>query len=271
MFGYVVANMDKLDEKSKLRYRAVYCGLCRALGTLCGTGCRLTLSYDMAFLILLLSALDKTEISEEKMVRCGLHPVHRRLAFHNRHTLYAAGLNLVLAYYQRMDDWEDDHKVASLVQARAIGRQIQDIMKHYPRQCKAIEEGLKALSICEKSGENRPDLPADAFGRILGEVFVPDRHPLEAELRAFGEKLGRFIYLMDAAVDLKKDIRHERYNPLVAIDSSRHEDILQVMMADCVESFQAMPVLRDRELMENILYSGVWTRYLAGRKGEKVE
>ncbi len=72
---------------------------------------------------------------------------------------------------------------------------------------------------------------------------------------------------MDAAVDLKRDIAKERYNPLVLIQSDRHRDILKVLMADCVEAFSALPILRDRALMENILYSGVWTRYLAQQKG----
>ena len=268
MFGYVVANLDRLREEDRRRYQAVYCGLCRTLGETSGQECRLALSYDMAFLVLLLSSLDKTELAEEKLFRCALHPARKRMAFRNRHTRYAADLNLLLAYYQRMDDWTDDRRISALLQAKAIQKKMNEIKLRCPRQVKAIEEGLSALSGFEKSGETNPDLPAAAFGRILGEIFTPDNHPLENPLRAFGDKLGRFIYLMDAAVDLKRDIKKERYNPLVSIQSSRHEGILKVLMADCVEAFSALPILRDRELMENILYSGVWTRYLAQHKGE---
>ena len=271
MFGYVVANLDRLSESEKIRYRAVYCGLCRGLSVAHGQSCRLTLSYDMAFLILLLSALDKTELAEEKLLRCALHPTRKRLAFSNRHTLYAADLNLLLAYYQRMDDWEDDRKVSALLQAKSIGAHVEALRLRYPRQSKAIEAGLNALSAYEKQGELNPDLPAAAFGRILGEVFVPDNHPKAEQLRAFGDKLGRFVYLMDAAVDLKQDIKREKYNPLVAIESSRHEGILSALMADCVDAFQALPLLRDKGLMENILYSGVWTRYRSHHKGEAIE
>jgi hypothetical protein len=193
------------------------------------------------------------------------------LTFSNRHTLYAADLNLLLAYHQRMDDWADDRKLSALLQAKAIGAHAETLRIRYPRQSGAIEAGMSALSAYEKKGEMNPDLPAAAFGRILGEVFVPENHPLAEQLRAFGDRLGRFIYLMDASVDLKKDIVRERYNPMVAIDSSRHEGILSALMADCVEVFHALPILRDRELMENILYSGVWTRYRARHKGEESE
>jgi hypothetical protein len=271
MFGYVVANLDRLSEAEKVRYRAVYCGLCRALSEGHGQSCRLTLSYDMAFLILLLSALDKTELAHEKMMRCALHPTRRRLTFSNRHTVYAADLNLLLAYYQRMDDWEDDRKVSALLQAKVIGAHVEALCRRYPRQSEAIETGLNALSTFEEQGEMNPDLPAAAFGRILGEVFIPENHPLAEQLRTFGDKLGRFVYLMDAAVDLKKDISREKYNPMVSIETSRHESILSALMADCVEAFQALPLLRDRELMENILYSGVWTRYRAHHKGESIK
>jgi len=267
LFGYVVANLDRLKDGERHRYQAVYCGLCRALGDISGPESRLTLSYDMAFLVLLLSALDKTELAEEKAFRCAMHPLRRRAAFFNRHTRYAAGLNLLLAYYQRMDDWADDRKVSALAQAKALRRRLDEVKPRYPRQVRAIEEGLLQLAGFEKSGETNPDLPAAVFGRMLGEVFVPDNHPHEDLLRAFGDKLGRFIYLMDAAVDLKRDIAKERYNPLVFIQSDRHGDILKVLMADCVEAFIALPILRDRALMENILYSGVWTRYLAQQKG----
>ena len=81
MFGYVVANLDRLTPAQKERYRAVYCGLCRALRDRYGQSCRLTLSYDMAFLVLLLSSLDRTELAEEKAFRCPLHPASRRRAF----------------------------------------------------------------------------------------------------------------------------------------------------------------------------------------------
>lgn len=271
MFGYVVANVDALSGFDKERYRSVYCGLCRALSKSYGQLGRLTLTYDMTFLVILLSAIDKTEIAEEKNFRCAMHPLKPRQAFTNRHTQYAADMNLLLAYYQKMDDWEDDRKTGALFQAKLLGSKIAELFKKYPRQSKVIKEGLLDLSRMEKEGETNPDLPSAVFGDILGEIFAPENHPKTDELYAFGSKLGRFIYLMDAAVDLKKDIQREKYNPLVAIPTDRHEAMLTLLMADCAEAFSKLPVLRDRELMENILYSGVWSRYPARNQGEKAE
>ncbi|NLO12718.1 MAG: hypothetical protein GX124_01175 [Clostridiales bacterium] len=269
MFGYVVANIEQLDEAQRARYQQVYCGLCRALGERHGARCRLTLTYDMTFLILLLSALQAEDDMRVEPFRCPMHPVKKRESAMNAWTDYAADVNVVLAYYQKMDDWTDDRSTWALAQAKVIGSQVEAVCKRLPRQCEAIAKGLEALSSLEKSGEPNPDLPAAAFGSILGAVFTPEGAEPSQDLYAFGDKLGRFVYLMDAVVDLKKDIRHEQYNPMVFVDSSRHESILQVLMADCVEPFSRLNLYRDRDLMENILYSGVWARYLAARKGDR--
>ena len=267
MFGYVIANMEQLDEAQRRRYQQVYCGLCRALGQRHGALCRLTLTYDMTFLILLLSALDEKEDTRTAPFRCPMHPMKRRQSAVNVWSEYAADMNVVLAYYQKMDDWADERKLSALTQAKVIGSQVEKVCARLPRQCGAVSRGLEALSGYEKEGEPNPDLPAAAFGGILSALFTPEGLEDNPALAAFGGKLGRFIYLMDAAVDLKKDIRRERYNPMVFVDSARHEAILQVLMADCMADFSRLTLYRDKELMENILYSGVWIRFLAARKG----
>ena len=57
MFGYLMAASRLLDEDRQLRYRACYCGLCRSLKERHGQLSRLTLNYDLTFLVLLLSSL----------------------------------------------------------------------------------------------------------------------------------------------------------------------------------------------------------------------
>ena len=52
MFGYVVANIDDLDDEEKARYRAVYCGLCRVLKERGGQRSRVCLTYDLTFLVI---------------------------------------------------------------------------------------------------------------------------------------------------------------------------------------------------------------------------
>ena len=61
MFGYVAANLQKLTKEQKRRYNAVYCGICRQIRERSSQLSRLGLSYDMAFLALLLMSLYEPE------------------------------------------------------------------------------------------------------------------------------------------------------------------------------------------------------------------
>ena len=57
MFGTLIASASSLSEEEMKRYKACYCGLCRSLKQRYGQFSRLTLNYDMTFLILLLQSL----------------------------------------------------------------------------------------------------------------------------------------------------------------------------------------------------------------------
>ncbi len=268
MFGYVVANIDKLTSEQKQRYQSCYCGLCRALGSRHGTISRITLTYDMTFLVLLLSSLYQNE-TQTKTARCLTHPFKPRQYWQNEMTDYAADMNALLAYYNFLDDWNDDKKLLSLYEAKLLEKAQQKVSARYPNQSAAISACLKALSEIEKSGEPNPDIPANCFGKLMGEVFVLKDDDFAIGLRAFGNALGKFIYIMDACLDLKSDLKNERYNPLIASSSDHFSDILNLLMADCLEKYRQLPVHHDKELIENILYSGVWTRYEAEKKKTK--
>jgi hypothetical protein len=268
MFGYVVANMDKLTIEEKQQYRSCYCGLCKTLGNRHGTISRITLTYDMTFLVLFLSALYKTDYPVETE-RCIIRPLKPHQYWQNKITDYAADMNVVLAYYNFLDDWTDERKILSLCKAKLFEQKVKLIAARYPKQCAAISKCLNELSNIEKSGEPNADIPANCFGKLMSEIFVMQEDEYANALRAFGRSLGKFIYIMDACLDLKADIKNERYNPLVTSSSKNFSDILNLLMADCTEKYQQLPIIPDQKLIENILYSGVWTRYAAGKKKTK--
>jgi len=262
MFGYVVANLDKLSEEEKQQYRSCYCGLCNALGTRHGSLSRITLTYDMTFLVLLLSALYQ-EKCEIKSGRCIIHPVRSHTYWQNEITDYAADMNAALAYYNFLDDWADDRNILSFGEAKLFEMEYKRVEAVYPHKCAVIKSCLDELSRIEKTGEMNPDIPANCFGRLLGEIFVWKVDGYAENLRAFGYALGKFIYIMDACLDLKADIKKERYNPMAASSSEEFRSVLSLLLADCTEAYGKLPVDRDSKLIENILYSGVWTRYEA--------
>ena len=268
MFGYVVANIDKLTVEEKEQYRSCYCGLCRTLGKRHGAISSITLTYDMTFLVLFLSSLYKTNSAIETE-RCFIHPIKPHEYWRNEITDYAADMNVLLAYYNFLDDWTDDRKLISLFEAKLFEQKFNIILAQYPKKSATINGCLNELSSIEKAGELNADIPANCFGTLMGEIFVLKEDEYAENLRAFGKSLGKFIYIMDACLDLKSDIKKERYNPLIATSSEGFSDILNLLMADCTEKYKKLPICEGKELIENILYSGVWTSYEASKKKTK--
>ena len=98
MFGYVTAHEPELKVKDFAKYKSYYCGLCQMLKKKYGHLGQITLTYDMTFLILLLTSLYEPETKQTKC-HCKVHPVKKQTILQNEITEYAADMNLILAYY----------------------------------------------------------------------------------------------------------------------------------------------------------------------------
>ena len=270
MFGYVTASIRELDKEAEKRYGAVYCGICRRIRIQSGQVARIGLSYDMAFLALLLMSLyEPEETAGDKA--CSLHPIRKRPWVDNAFVQYAADMNVALGYYNFLDDWEDDGKYSAKLLAGQFGRHLPEIAERYPRQCRAIEDCIRQLSRLEKEGCSNPDEPASCFGTLMGELLTYEEDLWAPTLRQMGLYLGRFIYLLDAALDYDKDEKKGKYNPYLAMgtgkDWPRWEEYLLLTMGRCTDFFEKLPLVQDKPLLDNILYSGVWMNIR--RKGQK--
>ena len=270
MFGYVTASFQELTAEQKQRYNAIYCGICRRIRVQSGQISRLGLSYDMAFLAGLLMSLYEPE--EENGPRaCAMHPLKPRAWVDNRFVQYAADMNVALSYYNFLDDWQDDGKPGAKLLADRLEKHLPPIEARYPRQCSAIRDCIARLSQLEKEGCANPDEPAACFGQLMGELLTYEENLWAPTLRQMGQALGRFIYLLDAALDYDKDAKKGKYNPYLAMgtgkDWPRWEEYLVLTMGRCTASFEKLPLVQDKALLDNILYSGVWVNYR--RKGQE--
>ena len=274
MFGLVTASLKELSKDQLRRYNAVYCGICRSIRDREGQLCRLGLSYDMAFLALLLMSLYEPE--EHCGGRaCALHPVKPKPWVENECVRYAADMNVALAYYNALDDWNDDGKWTAKAMSGIFGKRMDQIRAEYPRQCGAIAECISALSRLESENCANPDEPANVFGQLMAELLVYRQDNWEPHLRLMGHYLGRFIYLADAAVDYRRDKKKGKYNPLIAQgggeDFERWEQYLVLAVAGCTDAYERLPLVQDKGILDNILYSGVWMNYRRAQKEGRKE
>ena len=264
MFGYVQANIPELTKEQRVRYQSVYCGICRQIRDRSGQMARLGLSYDMAFLALLLMSLYEPEETAGKRL-CPVHPVKPKLWVDNEFVRYAADMNVALGYYNALDDYEDEHRIGAKTMLHVFGKQLDRIKGDYPRQCTAIECCIAKLSRLEKENCPNPDEPAGCFGQLMAELLVYQEDLWAPTLREMGMALGRFIYLADAANDYRRDQKKQSYNPFLAMgmetDPAAWTLYLELAMGRCTDYFERLPLVQDKGILDNILYNGVWLEY----------
>lgn len=262
MFGFVQANIDELNTEQKPRYRQYYCGVCHSLGQNHGFVARLGLTYDMTFLAMLLSSLYEPQETQHT-ARCVVHPIKEHSFVKNEFIDYAADMTVALVYFKCIDDWNDDKDVKAKAYSALLASSYSKIKEKYPRQCGIIEKELSVLSEIECKNETNPDAAANSFGRLMADLFVVKDDIWKGYLSEIGYNLGRYIYLADAAIDLEDDIKKGSYNPLktIAKDAQSVYDTLQLVLGYASQSFETLPLVQDIEILRNIIYSGIWSKY----------
>lgn len=266
MFGYIVANQASLSQERQKRLRAMYCGLCRTLRCRHGLAGSTALSYDLTFLAMLLNAVYEPG-EQAGRERCAAHPAHRHDYVASPVMDYVADMNVALAYHKCLDDWRDDRRLISAGESALLKRAYRRVEHAYPGRCADIEAWLQEIRALEADGASQIDPPVNATGRMLGRLFVHPEHAMWAgDLETVGDGLGRFVYFMDAYDDLPADMRKGRYNPLRSLrDREDYESLcksaLMMMAAEAAEAFERMPVVLDADILRNVLYSGIWSKY----------
>ena len=173
MFGYVIANVDALSPEDKTTYRALYCGLCQALGEQYGLRGRMMLTYDMTFLVLLLSALDDAPVIGGEFV-CPVHPLKKQQCTpHRRQPMLAVSARCV-AYYQALDrQAEIDRRISGTLRASAIEKAARTAAARHPAVSQAIKECACAAKRHGNHRRNQPHCPGQRLWPGAGRWCSP--------------------------------------------------------------------------------------------------
>ncbi len=265
MFGYIIINKAELKFKEFDEYHAYYCGLCQVLKKKYGAIGQMTLSYDMTFLLMLLSSLYEPQ-KQKGSCKCIAHPFEKHDYQTNRFTEYIADMNVLLTVYKCRDDWADEKKLTKHLFGKLLEGKSQQLKRLYTQKINKIANAMEQLSEAEKKDVTDIDVMSGLFGDIMAQIAVYKEDEWSDNLKRFGFYLGKFIYLLDAYEDIEEDIKKKTYNPFKRIYQrpdfeEECKTILTMMMAECCKEFEKLPILEDVGILRNILYSGVWTRY----------
>ena len=166
MFGYVTVNKPEIKFKDFDVYRSFYCGLCRELRERYGIPGQISLTYDMTFVVLLLSGLYEPP-TKKGTSRCVVHPLKPQPVRKNTVTEYCADMNVILTYYKCMDDWQDERKLTACLFGQALKGNVKKLAERYERQSRCLRDNLSALSAYEKEKQYDIDKTAGFFGSIM--------------------------------------------------------------------------------------------------------
>lgn len=170
MYGYVVVNKPELKIKEYDMYRSYYCGLCEELLSDYGINGQISISYDMTFLLVLLTGLYEPDTTY-KEARCIAHPVHKHPVRRNKITAYVADMNVLMTYYKCVDDWQDDRKLMKKLLASSLTNKVKRIEKAYSPKARIIKAALDRMSELENNNESNIDLLAEQFGIIMAQIL----------------------------------------------------------------------------------------------------
>ncbi|HPE67866.1 MAG TPA: DUF5685 family protein [Thermotogota bacterium] len=217
MFGYL--RPVRGPEHEFFYFRAHYCGMCMALKHDGGNFCRLFLSYDQAFVHMLLSAYLHVP-PRLHWSNCILHPVRKRPMVHqDALAREVTAVSRFLAEKKLLDDVHDEKglrkwgalRLLSLSRKRGE-RKSQETMQQQ------TQKEFQAMSSREQEKSGSVESLSGSFGKVLralGAGFFPALpRQQEKQLLDFLELVGKWLYVMDCIDDLQEDICKKRYNPL---------------------------------------------------------
>lgn len=269
MFGYVKTDIPNMYVKDTVLYKAMYCGLCKGIGKVCGQKGRLVLNYDLTFLSLLLHNLADVDVKIEKQ-HCIIHPIKKRpIAVTDALTERVAALNVILAYYKLSDDIIDNKK-GNLKRA-FFNKAYKKAKRKEPELDKIVKTRYAELLEYEKKLGDSIDFSADPFGKMMQEivaVLLGDKFTESVATLSYG--LGKWIYLIDALDDFDKDIKKKNYNvfslayPEIktkeTLVSEKIEDLNCVFSSVLFEIYKNANELEykfNHDLIDNILLKGL--------------
>lgn len=293
MLGYVTAKKDELKMRDYELYSGYYCGICKSIGKRYGQLPRFTLSYDAAFLALVLAgaddSYDEDDISRE---HCAIHHIKKKTVVRNGAIDYAGDVMLILAWHKHKDDATDENRMYAKAGMFFKKNLYKKLQKAEPKLCGAITERLAELSELEEQKCDSLDRAAEAFSKIMEEILtcyepVTKDEKISKILSRMGYHLGKWIYVIDAYDDIEDNIQSGAYNPLIyryeynkdsetpaefkkRITESVEWNLL-TYLGEMGKAQDLLEFRRNKDIIENVVYLGLMdsTEVVLGKKERK--
>ncbi len=269
MFGYVKTDLPNMFVKDTVLYKALYCGLCKSIGKLCGQNGRFTLNYDLAFLSAFVHNVVGVDVKVEKQ-RCVIHPISKRpVAVVDDISERIGALNVILAYYKLCDDVIDEGK--GKIKRSFIVSSYKKAKKAQPELDRIAKKGYEELRKYEVADCDSVDMAADPFATIMRDAVCElTGDKFSDAVGDLAYMLGKWVYLIDAIDDFDEDKKKKRYNvfinaypsclnknELYSGHKSELEEIFGTLLCDLAESSECIEYKFNHDLVDNVINKGL--------------
>ena len=270
MFGYVNIDKPELRIKDYELYRAVYCSQCRTLGKNYSPFSRILLNYDCTFLSLFILSRSE-ECPKTKGGRCPFNPAKKcnYLSKDSVALKKGAALTVISSYYKLKDNIAD-----SSFFKKALYISLYPLFsfwhKKAAKEFAEYENAMSEMFFMQQEVESLPepclDMAAEPTAKMLSRIFSMEakNDKEKLALKEFGYHLGRWIYLTDAAADMKKDEKSKNFNPFLkkykSLENADFEDIKGIITQShflLTQAYDLIEFNRFKDTLDNIIYTGL--------------
>ncbi len=272
MFGYLQPRRDELRVREYELYKSFYCGLCKRLGKDYGLLSRLTLSYDCTVFALLAVSLhsERCHVSKGRCVVCPA----KRCFFcdsEGKSLHFAGAVSVMMTYYKLEDTIRDSgffKKCLAALLRMIFRRSYRKAVKAYPE----IDTAVNAMMTAQQEAESKNsgiDQASEPTAKLVSELctMLSPNDSQRRILGVFGYFIGRWIYIIDAADDLKKDIKQKAFNPFIKKYRDCGEDlnetmdycnsVLNMTAAQILPAYDLLELHDCKEILDNVIYYGL--------------
>ncbi len=268
MFGYLDIQKDKISDGQRGLWQTFMCGLCFSTKKLLGNFPRMFITNDINFFNVLFHSVLDVDVNIQRK-KCFSSPVKKRTVIElNELTDKLALANVLLTYWNLQDDVIDGDNRKRLVaklfkkyhkKSQKLCRDLDDVIARHYNDLRALERG-DCTSI-DQISHSFAMLSQDFCKIVLGE------HSNDY-VETLCYNVGKWIYLIDAIDDAKKDLKSGAYNPFVKCynaqslaDLSAHKQEINFVMFTALnriaQSYNDLNLTKYSCILKNLLFDSI--------------
>ncbi len=272
MFGYVRCDKPEMKVKEYEAYKGLYCSLCKAMIRHFGILSSLTLNYDIAFLVLMRLSFSGT-VPSFKPGRCPFNVTKKCNFCYNadEQFRFAAAVSMMMFYHKVRDNIRDSSFFKRLLMYLLLPyayMKNKKAEKLYGDLGEIIRQSMQRQSETEKENTDSIDKAAHESADALGKILAYGVDDSKGNIYRFGYGVGKWVYLCDAADDLKDDLKKGSFNVFANFlglkkgDEITENDLMIIernLNLSCAYAAESFENSRNKTLVpivRNIIYGG---------------